>query len=60
MANNKHDITVEKGYELTDEELDDIAGGISRSISQHTTTGGIEMPELPNEKISCSGFFNKR
>ena len=32
------------GTELNDEELDGVAGG-------------IDMPELPDERIDCKGFF---
>ena len=34
------DIAVEKGCELTDDELDYIAGG-------------IDMPELPKDRVDC-------
>ena len=41
------DIAAQEGYELSDDQLDGIAGG-------------IDMPPLPDERISCSGFFNKK
>lgn len=34
----------EEGFELSDEALEGIAGG-------------IDMPELPDERIDCHGFF---
>ena len=37
-------IASEEGYELSDEMLEGIAGG-------------IDMPELPDERIDCHGFF---
>ena len=38
------DIAAQEGYELSDDQLDGIAGG-------------IDMPELPDERIDCRGFF---
>ena len=38
------DIAAQEGYELSDDQLDGIAGG-------------IDMPELPDERIECHGFF---
>ena len=38
------DIAAQEGYELSDGQLDGIAGG-------------IDMPELPDERIDCRGFF---
>lgn len=37
-------LAAEEGFGLSDEELDSIAGG-------------IDMPELPDERIDCHGFF---
>lgn len=37
-------IANEEGFELSDEMLEGIAGG-------------IDMPELPDERIDCHGFF---
>ena len=34
----------EEGFELSDEMLEGVAGG-------------IDMPELPDERIDCHGFF---
>ena len=38
------DIAAQEGYELSDDQLDGIAGG-------------IDMPVLPDERIECRGFF---
>ena len=38
------EIAAKEGYELSDEQLEGIAGG-------------IDMPELPDERIDCRGFF---
>ena len=38
------EIAAKEGYELSDEQLEGIAGG-------------IDMPELPDERIDCHGFF---
>lgn len=37
-------VASEEGFELSDEALEAIAGG-------------IDMPELPDERIDCHGFF---
>ena len=38
------DLCKEAGVELTDEQLQGVSGG-------------IDMPELPDERIDCRGFF---
>ena len=38
------EIAAKEGYELSDEQLDGVAGG-------------IDMPDLPDEHIDCRGFF---
>ena len=38
------EIAAKEGYELSDEQLDGVAGG-------------IDMPDLPDERIDCRGFF---
>ena len=50
------DIAAQEGYELSDDQLDGIAGGIGDRIIDRIIDG-IQMPELPDERIECHGFF---
>ena len=45
--------------ELSDDQLDAVSGGSRMRCPKliNDITNGIEMPELPDEKIVCQGFF---
>jgi hypothetical protein len=43
-ADELSSLAAEEGFELSDEMLEGVAGG-------------IDMPELPDERIDCHGFF---
>jgi hypothetical protein len=43
-ADELSSLAAEEGFELSDDMLEGVAGG-------------IDMPELPDERIDCHGFF---